>query len=74
VRDFFGFNRAKNAVIEAAILATRVRLLKPKQIREELAKLASPVDKTAGDQERRAFDFLKQYIESALDALEQEET
>ncbi len=27
VRDFFGFNRAKHAVLEAAILATRVHLI-----------------------------------------------
>ena len=28
LRDFFGFNRAKHAVIEAAILATRLSLLR----------------------------------------------
>lgn len=64
VRDFFGFNRAKHAVVEAAILATRVHILPADQIQEELARLAIMVDKTAGDQERRAFDFLRQHIES----------
>ena len=29
LRDFFGFNRAKHAVIEAAILATRIDFLEP---------------------------------------------
>src|SRR5437867_4293937 len=29
LRDFFGFNRAKHAVLEAAILATRTALLPP---------------------------------------------
>jgi len=29
IRDFLGFNRGKNAVIEAAILATRLNLLPP---------------------------------------------
>jgi hypothetical protein len=62
-RDFFGFNRAKHAVVEAAILATRTHILPAEQIQEELTRLATIVDKTAGDQERRAFDFLKQHIE-----------
>jgi hypothetical protein len=66
VRDFFGFNRAKHAVVEAAILATRIHILPAEQISEELMRLATIVDKTAGDQERRAFDFLKQHIEGEV--------
>jgi hypothetical protein len=62
VRDFFGFNRAKHAVVEAAILATRTHILPAEQINEELNRLATIVDKTAGDQERRAFDFLKLHL------------
>jgi hypothetical protein len=68
VRDFFGFNRAKHAVVEAAILATRIHLLPAAELRGELDRLAVPVEKTAGDQERRAFDLLRQYIEQSLDA------
>ena len=63
VRDFFGFNRAKHAVLEAAILATRIGILPNDEIRAELERLATPVAKTAGDQERRAFEFLRTYIE-----------
>lgn len=70
VRDFFGFNRAKHMVVEAAILATRIHILKPEDIRRELLRLKSPLEKTAGDQERRAFEFLSQYIETALKAKE----
>lgn len=66
IRDFLGFNRAKHAVVEAAILATRVGILPAEQIRAEMERLAIPVEKTAGDQERRAFAFLRQYIESNL--------
>ena len=69
VRDFFGFNRAKHAVVEAAILATRIHILPAQEIREELLRLSSPVEKTAGDQERRAFDLLREYIESSLEPL-----
>jgi hypothetical protein len=61
-RDFFGFNRAKHAVIEAAILATRIEFLDADQIQEEFDRLAGPIAKTGGHQELRAFDFLKQYV------------
>jgi hypothetical protein len=62
LRDFFGFNRAKHAVIEAAILATRIELLDSKMILSEFERLAAPVAKTGGVEERRAFDFLRQYV------------
>jgi len=62
VRPFFGFNRAKHAVLEAAILATRIGILSETEIRTELDRLTIPVQKTAGDQERRAFDYLQQYV------------
>ena len=66
VRPFFGFNRAKHAVLEAAILATRVGILPADEIRRELARLAIPVQKTAGHQERVAFALLQDYIQRKL--------
>ena len=39
LRDFFGFNRAKHAVLEASILATRVDFLPPDTIRAEFERL-----------------------------------
>ena len=65
-REFFGFNRAKHAVLEAAILATRVAFLPPEQIRDELDRLVSPVEKTAGEAEKRAFAFLNDYVKAHL--------
>jgi hypothetical protein len=62
MRDFFGFNRAKHAVVEAAILATRTDFLKLEDIESEFRKLALLVDKTGGDQEKEAFAFLQQYV------------
>lgn len=61
-RDFFGFNRAKHAVLEAAILATRVDFLPAAEIADQMESLATIVDKTAGDAERQAFQFLDQHI------------
>lgn len=71
VRDFFGFNRAKHAVVEAAILATRVSILPPEEITAELRRLAVMVDKTGGEQEHRAFDFLTQHVAAAMAGLPQ---
>jgi hypothetical protein len=62
LRDFFGFNRAKHAVVEAAILATRTAFLPLEEIEAEFRKLAVIVDKTGGEQERRAFAFLREHL------------
>jgi hypothetical protein len=62
VRDFFGFNRAKHAVVEAAILATRTAFLPLDEIEAEYRKLAVPVDKTGGAQEQQAFALLRDHI------------
>ncbi len=61
-RPFFGFNRAKHAVLEAAILATRIGILSADEIQREMASLAMMVNKTAGDQEAAAFALLQQEI------------
>src|SRR6185437_10481972 len=66
IRDFFGFNRAKHAVVEAAILATRTKFLPAAEIRGEFARLAVLVEKTGGPAERRAFAFLDNHVTRAL--------
>jgi hypothetical protein len=63
-REFIGFNRAKHAVLEAAILATRTHLLPAEQIRDEFARLQILVDKTAGPREGEAMDLLTEYVRS----------
>src|SRR5262249_9019867 len=62
LRDFFGFNRAKHAVVEAAILATRTAFLPLDEIDAEYRKLAVIVDKTGGEQERQAFALLREHV------------
>ena len=62
LRDFFGLNRAKHAVVEAAILATRVTLLPLPEILADYERLAVPVAKTGGDREREAFELLRAYV------------
>jgi hypothetical protein len=63
LRDFFGFNRAKHAVVEAAILATRTALLPLDEIAAEYRRLAVLVDKTGGPQEHEGFALLQGYLE-----------
>ncbi len=62
-RDFFGFNRAKHAVVEAAILATRTSIVPLDEIEEEYRKLAVLIEKTGGVQEHAAFDLLRLHLQ-----------
>jgi hypothetical protein len=66
LRDFFGLNRAKHAVVEAAILATRTAFLPRAEILDEYARLAVLIDKTGGASEHQAFALLRDYINSTL--------
>lgn len=61
-REFSGFNRARHAVIEAAILATRLHLLPVDEVANEFARLETLVNKTGAAAEHRAFDLLKQRL------------
>jgi hypothetical protein len=62
LRDFFGFNRAKHAVVEAAILATRTHILPLAEIEAEFRRLAVLVEKTGGQQEHAAFHLLADHV------------
>jgi hypothetical protein len=67
LREFFGFNRAKHAVVEAAILATRADWLPMDEMLLDFGKLAVLVDKTGGPRERAAFTLLHRHVrETAL--------
>ena len=63
LRPFFGLNRARHAVIEAAILATRVHMLPREQIESAMQFLAPAVAKTGGPEETSAFAMLHQHID-----------
>jgi hypothetical protein len=62
-RPFWGFNRARHAVIEAAILATRLHLLKRDEVESQMKNLKSAVDKTGGTEELSAFKMLSGHME-----------
>jgi uncharacterized protein len=63
-REFIGFNRARHAVLETAIYATRVHMLAREFLESELARLQVIVDKTAGPAEQEAMALLADYIRS----------
>ncbi len=64
-RPFHGFNRARHAVLEAAILATRVHLLDPAEIESAMRFLQPAVEKTGDESERLSFQMLQSYINRA---------
>jgi hypothetical protein len=59
---FRGFNRAQAAVIEAAILVSRLHMLPREKIDAEMQYLSIAIDKTAGPREREAWSWLQQSI------------
>jgi hypothetical protein len=64
LRDFLGFNRARHALIEAAILATRLHLTGTEVVLAEYSRLQVPVDKTGSAREAAAFAGLVEYVKA----------
>jgi hypothetical protein len=61
---FLGFNRAQAAVIEAAILVSRLDMLPRDKIEKEIAYLQIAVGKTAGAAELEAWQWLMDRVEA----------
>ena len=61
-KDFLGFCRASNAVIEATILATRLHLYDRKRLVEELIHYRTIVERTGDVAEKQAFQMVEDYI------------
>jgi hypothetical protein len=61
---FLGFNRAQAAVIEAAILVSRLDMLPREKVEQEMAYLEVAISKTAGDAERQAWEWLTERLEA----------
>jgi hypothetical protein len=62
LRDFVGFNRARHAVLEAAILATRLHLTGSGPVLAELDRLQVIVDKTGTEAEHEAMRGLREFV------------
>lgn len=59
-----GFNRAQAAVIEAAILVSRLGVLEEEKIRREMSYLSVAINKTAGPRESEAWGWLTAKIDA----------
>lgn len=53
-----GFNRAQAAVLECAVLTSRLHMLPPEKIEQELAYLSIAMARTAGPREEEAWGWL----------------
>jgi hypothetical protein len=65
-----GFNRAQAAVIEGAVLVSRLHLLPREKIVSEMAWLQIAIDKTAGPAEHEAWGWLQEAVAREAAAVE----
>lgn len=63
---FIGYNRAQAAVLEAAILSTRLTMLPREKVVSEMTYLAIAVSKTAGPAEHEAWTWIEDKVRDAL--------
>lgn len=61
-RPFHGYNRAQFAVIELAILVSRLHMLPMEKIASEIDYLTIGLQKTAGPREQTAWDWLMEKV------------
>ncbi len=66
-RDFLGFNRARAAVIEVAILATRLHLLERSEVAAALDRCETVVHKTGDAAEHTALLRIREFTRDWLD-------
>ena len=59
---FMGLNRAQHAVVEGAVLVSRLHMLPAAKVDAEMAYLQIAIDKTAGPEEREAWGWLRDAI------------
>lgn len=69
---FRGFNRAQAAVIELAVLVSRLKRLPMEKIQQEMNYLQIAVEKTAGEREMEAWRWLTEAVMNHQAALDNE--
>ncbi|MFM8930401.1 MAG: DUF447 domain-containing protein [Gemmataceae bacterium] len=68
-REMGPFNRARHAVVEGAILASRRHLLPAAELERQMEALAPLVEKTGGPDEKLAFGLLFEHINQSVKSL-----
>lgn len=66
LRPFWGWNRAKNSILELAIVASRLHMLERDAIEAELKQHEVIIAKTAGPRELAAWNLLSEHINQTL--------
>jgi len=66
---FPGFNRAQAAVVELAVLVSRLHMLPVEKINAEIAYLKIAIEKTAGERELEAWGWLIECVENHQSAI-----
>jgi hypothetical protein len=64
---FIGLNRAQAAVVEGAVLVSRLHMLPREKISSEMAYLQIAIDKTAGPGEHEAWRWLQEAVRHHLE-------
>ena len=68
-RMYYGLNRAKSAVLELCILASRLGIIDDEKIKNEIKYLNIAIEKTAGESEIEAWLWLNEYINKYRESL-----
>ncbi len=63
-RPFWGWNRAKHAILEATILASRIHLIEPHVLHDDLQRFTVTIAKTAGEREQQAWQLLRDFFQA----------
>ena len=66
VRNFCGFNRAKCAVVEAALLLKKLTVLSEETVKELFAGFKLQVQKAGGEQEAAALELIETHVQKML--------
>ena len=61
-KPFHGYNRAQSAVLELAILVSRLNMLPAEKIDNEIEYLLIGLEKTAGEREQTAWNWLMEKV------------
>ncbi|MBT5020976.1 DUF447 family protein [Planctomicrobium sp.] len=64
LRDYWGQNRARNVILEAAILCTRLHILDADEVSRQFEGFEIIVEKTASPTDAETFQLLKSYVSS----------
>lgn len=64
LRDYWGQNRARNTILEAAILCTRLHILDVDEVSRQFEGFETIVEKTANPTDAETFQLLKNYVSS----------